>query len=244
MPKLNQIIAVVNGAKTKAHKLLTTAHRGWHKDRITGISRTYQPLDDDGDMFPPEQKQVQLRVAAELDDVKRQMADFFNLVATQEYANTEASANITVDGKIIVPDVPVSMLLFLDKQLTDLHTFWSNLPTLPTDHVWRFDEGKNCHVTNAVQSVKTQKVPTKLVKFEPTEHQPGQADIINVDKTIGHWTTVHMSGAIPEKDRDDMIARIEKLQIAVKMAREEANNRDVDEKRKFGQMIFDYIGGK
>lgn len=243
MPKLNQIIAIVNGEKTKAQTLLTSAHRGWHKDRITGLNRVYQPSIEDGEQFPPEQKQVQLRVRDALNEVREKMANFFNVVATQEYANCTAKADVQIDGKTIIPGVPISMLLFLEKQLTDLRTFISNIPTLPTDQVWKFDDGKNCYVTDPVQSVKTQKVPTNFIKFMPTEHQPGQSEIINVDKTIGHWTTIHMSGAMPEKDRDDMLDRVEILQTAVKMAREEANSVQVVEQKQIGKQVFDFVIG-
>ena len=241
MAKLNQIVAIVSGEKTKANALLTNAHRGWHKDRITGLNRTYTPLIEGGEEFPPEQKQVQLRVRDALKEVQEKMSNFFNVVATQEYSNCSAKANVVVNGKTIIPDVPVSVLLFLEKQLTDLSTFISNIPTLPTDQIWRFDDGKNCYVTEVVQSVKTQKVPTVLVKFAPTEHQPGQADIINVDKTIGHWSSVHMSGAMPEKERDDMLERVEQLQKAVVMAREEANSMVVTDQKLIGQQVFDFV---
>lgn len=242
--KLNQAIALVSGKKTKAHNILTKAHHGW-KDRITGLNRSYQPKDDDGDQFPPEQRQVQLRVRDAVGEIREVLSDFYNLVATQEYANTEARADVKVGDKVIVPKVPVSMLLFLEKQLVDLRTFFGNVPTLPADQNWKFDNNKNCYVTEPSVSVKTQKVPTTHVKFEPTEHQPGQAEILNVDKTIGHWTTIHMSGAMEAKERDDIIERIEELQDAVKMAREEANSMEVTQQKMIGRQVFDFvIGGK
>lgn len=243
MPKLNQIVAIVNGEKTKTQAFLTTVHRGWHKDRITGLNRTYQPINDDGEKFPPEQKQVQLMVRSALGEVREKLGNFYNLVATQDYTNCTAKANVVVDGKTIIPEVPVTMLMFLDKQLTDLRTFISNIPTLPTDQIWKFDDGKNCYVTDVVQSVKTQKVPTNFVKFAPTQHQPGQAEIIHVDKTIGYWSTIHMSGAMPEKERDDMLARVEQLQDAVLMAREEANSMQVIEQKQIGKQVFDFVFG-
>lgn len=238
--KQNQLIAIVQGKKARAHKLLTEIHRGWHQDRITGISRNYTPSDVEGEVFPAESRHVQLRVPDAIGAMRAEYADFLNCVASQDAANTEAVGDIVVDDKVLIENVPVTTLLFLEKQLIDLRTFTQNIPTLPTDRVWTHDDAKNCWVTSPEETVKTQKVPTTHVMFEPTEHQPGQAQILNIDKTIGHWTTVHMSGAMPESAKDAIVKRIEKLQDAVKVAREKANSIEVAPAN-IGASIFDHI---
>lgn len=239
--RLNQIIALVQGKKTKAQKLLTTVHHGWHKDRITGITRTYSPLEEEGEMFPPESRIVQLRVSDAIQTVQKELEEFLNIVATQEYANTSAKASIVVGDIAILEDVPVSVLLFLEKQLIDLRTLATNLPTLPTDKVWKLDEAKHCFVTDPEQTVKTQKKVEVIVKYDATKEHPAQTDLINVDKTIGHWTMIHLSGALPEKERDAIIDRIEKLQDAVKVAREHANSAEVSMQNDFGKSVLGYI---
>jgi len=239
--RLNQVIALVQGKKSKAQKLLTTVHHGWHKDRITGITRTYQPIDEDGQVFPPESRIVQLRVSDALQTVQKELYDFLNIVATQEYANTEAKADVEVGNNILLDNVPVSVLLFLEKQLIDLRTLATNLPTLPTDCVWTLDDNKNCYVTNSEKTVKTQKKVEVIVKYEATKEHPAQTDLINIDKTVGYWTTIHLSGALPEAERDAIVERIEKLQDAVKIAREQANSLEVTSKTGFGKIILDYI---
>lgn len=239
--RLNQVIALVAGKKTKAQKLLTTVHHGWHKDRITGISRTYSPVEEDGEVFPPESRIVQLRVSDALLKAQKELEEFLNIVATQEYTNTLAKANVIIGDKTILEDVPVSALLFIEKQLIDLRTLAINLPTLPTDRVWELDENKNCYVTDSEKTVKTQKKIKPIVKYDATKEHPAQTELISVDVTIGHWTTIHLSGALPEKERDAIIERIEKLQDAVKIAREEANSIEVSEQTHFGGNILNYI---
>jgi hypothetical protein len=125
--KLNQIIALVSGKKTKMQKLMTTVHHGWHKDRISGITRTYAPLEDGGEVFPAESRTVQVRVPDAIDKVSAQIADFMNIIATQEYSNTLAKADVIVDKVTILSDVPISALLFLEKQLIDLYTLATSL---------------------------------------------------------------------------------------------------------------------
>lgn len=239
--RLNQVIALVQGKKSKAQKLLTTVHHGWKPDRITGITRTYQPIDEEGQVFPPESRIVQLRVSDALQSVQKELTDFLNIVATQEYANTSATASVIVDDEAILAEIPVSALLFLEKQLVDLRTLAINIPTLPTDCVWILDGNTNCYVTNPEQTVKTQKKVEVIVKYDATKEHPAQTDLINVDKTIGHWTTTHLSGALPEKERDAIIERIEKLQDAVKIAREHANSTEVTMQDNFAKSILGYI---
>lgn len=237
----NQVIAIVQGRKTKIQKLLTTVHHGWHKDRISGIARTYTPINEDGEVFPPESRVVQLRVRDAAKMVEAELTDYFNLVATQDYGNTSAKGDITVDDEVILADVPVTSLLFLDKQLTDLRTFALAIPTLPTDRTWREDVAKNCWVTEPEKTVKTQKKVEVIVKYDATPEHPAQTDLVNIDRTVGHWSTVHLSGALPEKDRDEIVARIEKLQDAIKLAREQANSTEVDRQEDFGKKILGYV---
>lgn len=239
--KLNQIIALVQGKKARATKLLTTIHHSWQKERLAGIGRTYSPLAEDGEQFPPESRVVQVRVNSEIKKIQNELADFFNVVATQEYGNTEAVGNICVDEEILLADVPITVLLFLEKQLTDLGTLARNLPTLPTDRIWSQDEAKNCWVTQPEQTVKTQKKVEPIVKYDATPEHPAQTDLISVDRTIGHWSTIHMSGALPETERDAIVLRIEKLQDAVKVAREEANSREVQFRDGIGSAVLGYV---
>jgi hypothetical protein len=40
----------------------------------------------------------------------------FDVTPTKDWANCEARADVKVDGRVLVPDVPVAYLLFLEKQ--------------------------------------------------------------------------------------------------------------------------------
>lgn len=241
--KLHQIIAVLTGKKTRAEKLLGDAHHGWKPDLIMGLSRTYEPLDAEGEKQPPENKRVQVRVSEVAKRIAGELAEYFDVQATQETGNTIAAADAVVDGKTLLKNIPVGALLFLEKRLTDLRTFVQQIPTLPTDKEWSFDEASNAYVTPVTQNVRTSKVPTTHVKFQPTEHQPGQAEIIYIDKVIGYYSTRHFSGAILASTQAEMLDRVEKLLEAVKVARETANSVEVDTV-KVGQPVMDFIFGK
>jgi hypothetical protein len=68
-------------------------------------------------------------------------------------------------------------------------------------------------------------------------------DVYYEDIVVGYWKTVKFSGALPASRIQDMLDRVEKLQQAVKFAREEANNAEVEE-MKAGEVLFGYIFGE
>lgn len=240
MAKLNQIIALVQGKKTRAEKLLTEIHHSWSANKITGISRTYRPKNEDGDSLPAESRNVQVCVSEILYKLCAELSDYFDVVYTQEKGNTGAAANITVNGECILSSIPVTVLLFLEKRLVDLHTFVKEIPTLPTDHNWTWDSNKNCYKTEPESTIRSQKVPKVIVKYEATKEHPAQTELITVDETVGFWTKIDFSGAIPVSTKVAMLDRVIQLQDAVKVAREEANSIEISQE-KIGEKLLSYI---
>ena len=241
MPKLNQIIAIQSSKKSAAKDVLTEVYQQLQKpDLLTGISRSYKAKDELGEELPPESKLVQINVNAAIDRASKALVEMFDVVATQDWANCEAKANVVVDGQTIVADVPVTHLLFLEKQLVDLHTFVSKLPVLDPAERWNFDAAQDCFASESFQSLRTKKVPKTHVKYEATKEHPAQVEMYMEDVTVGTWTTVKFSGAIPASRRNALLQRVNELQDAVKSARETANSMEIQSK-KIGDSILKYI---
>ncbi len=240
--RLNQIIAVVQGKKARTTRLLTDAHRGWNEKAISGISKIYTPKDEEGDSIPPEQKKIHLHVPEKITETVQQMTSFWDAVATQEHGNTGARASVVVDDKPLLRDQPVTVLLFLEKQLVDMHTFVSQLPVLPPDREWKLDSNRNCYVTKPIESIRTQKQPRPVVKYEATKEHPAQTELFTEDVTVGTWETTYMSSAIPSRQKTETLRRIEKLQDAVKTAREEANSTEVKQEQ-IASRVMSFIFG-
>lgn len=241
MPKLNQIIAIEKGVKSQSYRELTDAHQTLQKPTLlSGISRTYRPTDDEGDTFPPESTLVQARADEIIDQTTAILTRLFDVTATKDWSNGAARSNVVVDGETLLEDVPVTYLLFLEKQLADLHTFIKKLPVLDASEIWTFDESQNAYATEPVQTTKTKKIPRNHVKAEATEHHPAQVEVYYEDVVVGHWRTVKYSGALPATRVSTLLERVRALQEAVKFAREEANNLEVDE-QSVGEKIFGYL---
>lgn len=241
MPKLNQIIAIQTGRKSQAKEALTQAYHQLQKlDLLSGISRTYKPKDETGEPQPPESKLIQLKVNDVVGRVTHELTDLFDIVATQDFANCVAKADVKVNGKVLVSGVPVTLLLFLEKQLVDLHTFVEKLPVLDPGERWGFDAAQDCYASESFQTTRTKKVPKSHIKYEATKEHPAQVEMYFEDVTVGTWTTVKFSGAIPAKEKNRLLERVRTLSDAVKEAREEANGAEV-EKKKLGEAILGYI---
>ncbi len=237
--KLHQTIALVAGKKARAQKLLTEAHHGWNTAAISGMTRTYAPKDEEGDKLPPESKLVHLRVTDRIAEVIAKLIEYYDIVVTQETGNTAAKGPLIIDGETVMM-LPVTAILFLERQLVDLHAFVKQLPTLPADREWHWDDNKNCYATAPVQTVKTNKVPDALVLYPATKEHPAQTQAFNRDVAVGEYTTVHLSSAVPEADKAAMLTRVEKLQDDAKVAREIANSDDAEEQT-VGKVILDYV---
>ncbi|HET6383728.1 MAG TPA: hypothetical protein VFJ58_10075 [Armatimonadota bacterium] len=241
MPRLNQIIAVEKGVKSRSLQELTEAHHALQKPALlTGISRTYRPKDEEGETLPPESTKVQVKAEEMIRETAEVLQKLFDVTATKDWANCEAKADIVVDGRTLLSQVPATYLLFLEKQLVDLYTFVRKLPILDAADTWVFDASADCWATEPIQTLRTKKVPRNHVKAEATHEHPAQVEVYYEDVTVGHWRTVKFSGALPAQRVNALLERVEKLQQAVKFAREEANNAEVNE-RKVGEVFFGYL---
>lgn len=242
-PKLCQVVAVVSGKKATAQKVLTEAHNHRLKpDLLSGLYRNYRPLKEDGDVFPPEIKRVQSNVPSVIAEVRAPLVEMLDVVLTQDTGNTHARADISIDGKAILADVPVTYLMFLEKQATDMETFVDKLPTLDPSEDWHEDKDVGGYATRPYETLRTAKVMKTHVSHPPTDHHPAQCQVYQVDETVGTWTNVKKSGAIRPQDKAAMLGRVRKLKEAIKSAREQANSSEV-EPRKAGDAILGYVFG-
>ena len=116
MPKLNQIIAVCAGKKSHAASAITALYHTAQKEALfCGLSKSYRPKDEEGERLPGESQKVQATVGSLVADFRSTLTELWDVVATQELSNTTAKADIVVDGATVLRDVPVTMLLFLEK---------------------------------------------------------------------------------------------------------------------------------
>jgi hypothetical protein len=241
MTKLNQIIAIEKGIKSRSVAEVSELYKTVQKPALfDGFNKGYTPLKDDDEQHPPQNQRVQFNGVEVLRQVANQLSELFDVTATKDFANCNAFADVTVDGEVLLSKSPATYLLFLEKQLTDLHTFVEKLPALDPAEEWKLDPNSNLYKTPPSKTVKTKKVQKPIVLYPATVEHPAQTQLITEDVTVGTWEQVKMSGALPEPRRKALLMRIEKLAKAVKFAREQANDTEVVEK-KVGDKIFAWL---
>lgn len=241
MTKLSQILAIEKGEKSRAQTKLTALYHEAQKTVLwRGITRTYVPKDDEGDVLPAESTPVQIEAGRHIDSIADGLTRLFDIVATKDNANTHAAADVVVDGTVVLSDVPVTTLLFLEKQMTDLRTSILAIPIHDTDAHWTRNEVTGIWETDPVTTTRSTKVPRNHVRAAATDKHPAQVDLWTEDVIVGYWTTRKLSGGLAGTQRTQLLTRIDALSNAVKFAREEANTIDVTD-IKIGKKIFDHL---
>ena len=241
MAKLNQVIAVEKGVKSRVFGSLSEIYKKFQKATLfSGMSRQYQKKDEEGEDYPSENTRVQASATQLLDDVKIAMSELLNITAQKDWANCHAKADIVVDGTVLLEQVPSTYLLFLEKQLNDLKDELAKIPELDPAHAWNFDAAANLYKADPTVTSKTRKVPKVIVKYDATEHHPAQTELIHTDEVVGTWKTVLQSGAMPPFQKKELQERVKKLIQAVKFAREEANGA-LAPKQEIAEALFSYL---
>lgn len=239
--RLNQLLAIESELKKRVYAEVTALDKACRKpELLNGFVSTYAPVAEDGEHFPPEQKRVQYNAREVLRTIHHSLAELFAVEATKDFANTEARADVVVDGKVLVAEAPTTFLLFLEKQLKDLGTMVERMVELDAAEEWRADENdRGVHVSAPSKRHRTKKLQKGIVLYPATEEHPAQTQLITEDQIVGYVTTVKRSGALPKEHKRKLLRRIETLSNAVKSAREEANTRECE--RHSPSALLDFV---
>jgi hypothetical protein len=243
MTKLNQIVALEKGEKDRTNKSTATLFQDATKPPLfAGLAKTYEPKDEGGQSYPPEATRVKITVTELLDAFVKPTKRLLDLISTKETANADAKADVVVDGVVILPDVPVTFLLQLEKYLTrEVRGLVSSLQTLDSAFDWEpSTERAGQWQTDIVTRNKTTEQPKVITLAPPTDKHPAQVTLAKETVVEGYWKERKFSGAIPGARKQELIERVDKLIDAVKSAREKANDMEIVDVP-VGDQIFAYL---
>ncbi len=229
--KLHQLLPIIQRIKSTTAKAKTNLyHQAQKRDLFDGLSRVYTPRDDEGYVYPSESKPIQAQASDLIDQFIEASRELFDDCATQDWTNVEAKADLDVDGVVLLSDVPVTYLLFLEKQIEDLKTFVSALPTQDVTEEWSQDTSRDCYISAPKLTTKTKKIAKPVVLYEATPQHPAQVKEVSEDVVEGTWTAIKFTSALPPAEIRQTLARIQKLEKAIIKAREGANQVEVVKK--------------
>jgi hypothetical protein len=122
----------------------------------------------------------------------------------------------------------------------DLRTFMAKLPVLDPAEAWAYSDVADCWATEPVKTVRARKVPRNHVLAPADNVHPAQVHVYHEDVPAGDWTVVKFSGALPAARVAELVARVDRLAEAVKVARVTANTADAELQR-VGDALFGYL---
>lgn len=244
MSLLNQLIAREATVKSRADKVVNGVYHAIQKTEsvFSGISRVYASTVDGGMVRPPERTNVQLTVEQMITDITNSWVTLFDLTLTKDVANTEAKADVVVNGQVLIKDAPVPYLLWLEKRCEDMRAIVSKAPLLDPAENWHHDPVAGTWASEPATTISTDKTTVARVGYEATDKHPAQLQWVNVEVPVGTWTTIKFSGKMPRDRQIALLDRIDTLTVAVKTAREAANTYEFTDVT-CGAAVLGYVFG-
>lgn len=241
---LAQIIAVEEGVRSSTDKWWRTVSTELAKEPVLyGKDYVHEAFADTGTVtLPPEKQKVRLNTTELLTEAEGRLARLFDVSATRDWANTGARADVIVNGSTLLPQVPTTFLLFLEKRLAEIAASIRAMPTQSPAVDWLPSTDDGIWKTEPVtRQTTTQETEFKVII--PAEGmRPGQYEGVSRHVVTGQWTRVELTSALPGEESKAILARLTTLLEAVKMARIEANKTDAPDMR-VGKTILGYVFG-
>ena len=245
-PKLCEIVSITSGKKSESTGKATEIYHKFQKtDLFDGMFRTYQPFnDEDPDKPPTERKEIRACVTELINEASSMWSNLFDLVLTLDSGNQEAKEDIIFeDGTVFMTGVPVTTLLYMEKDLLQkVKTLIKEIPTPDPSENWTFDNNSGRYKTDEITKLRVKKVQKAITIAPATERHPEQAQLISEDIPVGNWKEIKNTSRIPVTHKQEMLNRCSQLIDAVKAARERANSIHID-KKAGGQQVFNFIFG-
>lgn len=254
--QLHTVLAVRDGVRSAKTDALTTLHRESQRPELyEGLTRTYRPRDEsDTERLPDENKNIQINADTVLNGLVGAVTREWDLVATIDRSNQDARADVMVPtgertsgGEVVyqtlLRDVPATSLLYLARELDDVRTFVRKLPTLDPAARWTYDPGVAAHVAEPTETHRGKKTLRNHVMYEATDRHPAQVQTFTEDVIVGFWTQLRRSGALPLERKAKLLRKVEELRVAVREARERANQVEVTSVT-VAQPLFNYLLGE
>lgn len=232
MTKLHEVLAAEATVVGAADKILaeTEGKFGKHSQFFSGSLRTLKRLGSTPEDVAQEaagrvEKPINTSVHETLDYTLPFLGKALGIKLTKHAANMKAVADLELDGKVVMPSVPVDFLLDLEQYLPRLRNLFLAMPTLDPARTWE-PEGRRgiMRTPTAVQSTQTNKVMVPVVLAPATDKHQAQVKESMEEKVVGLYSDILFSGCATTEQKANAIALCDRLIVAVKQARMRANS--------------------
>ena len=186
------------------------------------------------------EKMLATNVLDTLDFALDRYAALEDIQVQKNMTNARATADVEVDGTKVLVNMPIDQLLGLESRLGTIRSLITAMPTLDASVNWTWDEQKGCWVSPASNTTKTERQITWFTASPATDKHPAQLKESTKDEVVGLFTEVKYSGCVTAVQKAEAILKIDKLIVAIKQARQRANDTDVVD-AKIGKTLKDFI---
>jgi hypothetical protein len=243
---LNQLVAIEKGVKNDVNKATAPLFHAVKSGPglFSGLTKTYEPADENGEVYPSESAKTQFTVGEILARFAAASTRQLDVTASKEKSNTRAEADVVLpDGTVVIEAAPVTFLLQFEKYLEqEVKGLVTALPVLDPALEWEPSAAERDGVsqTPVIKRARQKKVQ-KVVELSPaTDRHPAQVQLVGEDVVAGYWSERKFSGAVSAARKQELTERVEALIAAVKFAREKANSVEVTD-LKVGESVFGYL---
>lgn len=248
MGQLHEVLAVENELKNIAKKITEEGINTFSKkpDHFLGFHKTLKMFNDarsNEEAAAGQHRELVTTVNDKLLYVAGHIIKALDATAQKESTNQLAKADVVINGKTVLKDVPATLLLTLEKEIKVIRDIYKAIPTLQPGIEWKLDTEAGEGVYRTVRPearAKTEKVFHFNEISPPTKEHKAQIREWNDDRPVGNYETTQVCSMISPGRKSVLLGRIEDLFQAVRKARSRANKQEIIDAH-IGEKIFGYI---
>lgn len=245
MGKIHELLAVEGDLKAEAQRTLNRVKGLFDsgQGKFIGKIRKYRPLEEDGEAFADEVTELAVTVPNEIGAFCAAYGRWMDAAVQKEVSNRSTSADVVVDGQVLIADLPAPALLNLESKLGEIRKLYAAIPTNDTTERWTQDDQNNRWVSSPRITYRSRKTPRSFEASAATKEHPAQVTVFQEDVRVGTWEQVVYSGMLSPVDKQARLEHLDQLARAVKQARQRANNTDANND-KVSDTLFGFINGE
>lgn len=246
MGKLYELIPAEMDLKRTAAKLIAEAKDTFVKrtNHFVGHIKSTVMFSDASENLADEELEVTDTVDGKLGFLQKHLIGYYDAYLNSQLTNQVAKQDIVIDGTILAENLPATFLLGMEEKLKEIRMVYEKIPTLRPGVAWELDPLQKLEgvyrAKNVEEKFTTRKAVQHKVLYEATENHPAQIEKWTEDVRVGKIVNQNFSSMLSAADKAARLGRIDKLLIAVKSARQRANDVEAT-KRQIGEKVFEFI---
>ncbi len=245
MGKLHQLLAVEPDKEGKYKRVCDESKKVFGKAAMfTGSHRTLHMFEDGVDATDPDTHQSMTTTVRErMGYTGESISDYFDALYQKEATNQKAKADLVVDGTVIAKEVPATFLLALESRLKYVRGVYETMPTLQAGIEWVPSDTMGAGIwemKHPEEKLKTKMTVQHEVLVPPTKEHRAEIEKWEEQIPIGKFVKRVWCSMLTSPEKQEILARIDKLIQATKQARQKANAEEVVGGN-VGRSIIDFI---